>query len=120
MPQRIVVLREQARLKATGETPKLLRELEEEYRLQGEGTCAADGLCATRCPVDIDTRAMMKRLRAGGQGEKAQKVGNWVERNMGGATAASRAGLRTVSTLLRLTGPGVLEKTSSGLRSLTG
>jgi Fe-S oxidoreductase len=86
-----------------------------------ESACrAADGLCATRCPVGIDTGAMMKRLRAADQGPAARKVGCWVERHMGGAAAATRLGMGTVSALSRLTGPDVLEKSTSGIRRLSG
>ncbi len=118
--QRIVVLREQARLGASGEDKVLLKKLEDEYSWQGEGTCAADGLCATRCPVGIDTGAMMKRLRTASRGATAQKVGYWIERHMGGAAAATRLGMGTVSTLSRLTGVGVLEKSTSGIHRLSG
>ncbi|MGB5834318.1 MAG: FAD-binding and (Fe-S)-binding domain-containing protein [Thiohalocapsa sp.] len=118
--QRIVVLRERARLEATGEGPDLLETLVDDYAWQGEGTCAADGLCATRCPVDIDTGAMMKRLRAEGRGPTAIKVGHFVERHMGGATAVTRLGMGMASILSRLTGSRVLEKSTSGLRKLSG
>ncbi len=118
--QRIVLLREQARLTRSGTSPDLLEEFDQEYPWLGEGTCAADGLCATRCPVGIDTGVMMKRLRAARQGETAGKVGHWVERHMGGATAGVRLGLGAASAISRLTGSSVLEKSTSALRRLTG
>ena len=118
--QRIVVLREQARLEASGEAPELLKELADQYDWQGQGTCAADGLCATRCPVEIDTGALMKRLRASGRGATSKKVGHWFERHMSGVAAATRLGMGAADVLSRLTGPGALEKSTSGLRRLSG
>jgi D-lactate dehydrogenase len=62
--QRIVVQREIARLRVTAEDPERLRRLEADYAYMGEETCATDGLCATACPVAIDTGAHTKWLRA--------------------------------------------------------
>ena len=62
--QRIVVRREIARLKASGENPRLVRELERGYRYPGERTCAGDGLCSTNYPVGINTGEQTYALRA--------------------------------------------------------
>ena len=62
--QRIVVRREIARLKASGENPRLVRELERGYRYPGERTCAGDGLCSTNYPVGINTGEQTHALRA--------------------------------------------------------
>jgi D-lactate dehydrogenase len=61
--QRIVVRREMARLRREDSRSPSLRELEGDYRYEALHTCAVDGLCATGCPVDIDTGALVKRLR---------------------------------------------------------
>ncbi|MCU0592141.1 MAG: FAD-binding protein, partial [Desulfobacterales bacterium] len=53
--QRIVVQREIAQLRANCDNPARLADLENAYRYPGEQTCAADGLCAVACPVDINT-----------------------------------------------------------------
>ena len=39
-------------------------EIRRDYRYAGLETCAGDGMCQTRCPVSIDTGALMKRFRA--------------------------------------------------------
>ncbi len=64
--QRIVLRREQARAEAAGDH-ELVAELQREYDYDGLDTCAADGMCATACPVLIDTGQLVKRLagRAG-------------------------------------------------------
>ncbi len=61
--QRIVLRREQARAEALGDH-ELAAELRREYDYDGLDTCAADGMCATACPVLIDTGQLVKRLRA--------------------------------------------------------
>ena len=58
------VRREIARLKASGENPRLVRELERGYRYPGERTCAGDGLCSTNYPVGINTGEQTYALRA--------------------------------------------------------
>lgn len=61
--QRIVLRREQARAEAAGDH-ELVAALRREYDYDGLDTCAADGMCATACPVLIDTGQLVKRLRA--------------------------------------------------------
>jgi D-lactate dehydrogenase len=54
--QRIALRREIA---ATGDA-----ELIRDYQYEGVDTCAVDGMCATACPVQINTGDLVKRLRA--------------------------------------------------------
>ena len=65
--QRIVLRREIAAAAAAGDA-SLLRELTRDYRYEGVDTCAVDGMCATACPVQINTGDLVKRLRAGHSG----------------------------------------------------
>ena len=60
--QRIVLRREMVRLEAQGELDALA-ELAGDFAYDVEATCAADGLCATVCPVAINTGELVKRLR---------------------------------------------------------
>lgn len=62
--QRIVTQREISRLKITGEDPARLKRLEKQYRYYGNSTCAADGLCSTSCPLNINTGDLTHDLRA--------------------------------------------------------
>ncbi|MFN8622647.1 MAG: FAD-binding and (Fe-S)-binding domain-containing protein [Chloroflexota bacterium] len=61
--QRIVLRRELARARAAGDRA-LVAELEAAQDYDVVQTCAADGLCATACPVRIDTGKLVKELRA--------------------------------------------------------
>jgi D-lactate dehydrogenase len=69
--QRIVLRRELAAARAAGDDD-LVRRLEEEYEYDAVDTCAVDGMCATACPVLINTGDLTKRLRAEGHGRVAQ------------------------------------------------
>ncbi|MBV8530018.1 MAG: FAD-binding oxidoreductase, partial [Candidatus Eremiobacteraeota bacterium] len=61
--QRIVVRRELARHEGCGSN-KFIAELERDFPYMALDTCATDGLCATMCPVGIDTGKLVKRFRA--------------------------------------------------------
>eukprot|EP00281_Chroomonas_sp_CCMP1168_P023421 CAMPEP_0206227410 /NCGR_PEP_ID=MMETSP0047_2-20121206/8608_1 /ASSEMBLY_ACC=CAM_ASM_000192 /TAXON_ID=195065 /ORGANISM="Chroomonas mesostigmatica_cf, Strain CCMP1168" /LENGTH=1070 /DNA_ID=CAMNT_0053650559 /DNA_START=34 /DNA_END=3246 /DNA_ORIENTATION=+ len=64
--QRIVATREIARLEqsAIPEDVEKLKLMEDLYKYQALDTCAADGMCAEKCPVSINTGRMVKDLRA--------------------------------------------------------
>lgn len=60
--QRIVVRREMERLKVAGDCAPY-DELNDDFPYMALDTCAVDGLCATACPVNIDTGMLTKRFR---------------------------------------------------------
>jgi D-lactate dehydrogenase len=61
--QRIVVRREMVRLQEGGGHSPLYAALDAEFPYMALDTCATDGLCATACPVSIDTGQLVKRFR---------------------------------------------------------
>ncbi|MBB3187461.1 FAD-binding and (Fe-S)-binding domain-containing protein [Microbacter margulisiae] len=61
--QRIVIQREISRLRKSVENEKLRQQLEREYLYPGNVTCAGDGLCATSCPMGINTGELTHDLR---------------------------------------------------------
>lgn len=67
--QRIVMRREIAAAQAGGKH-ELAQKLTQEYEYYGKETCAVDGMCLTRCPVNIDTGDLIRRLR----GEKQNQL----------------------------------------------
>ena len=87
-----------------------------EYAYEGEQTCAADGMCSTACPVDIDTGDLVRRLRAEGA-SRLEDLG-W--------DAAARGwglGVRAASTALTAADavPAVLPRTATrAARSVLG
>ena len=60
--RRIGVRRAMKRLELAGDN-KSREILLKEYSYDGIETCAVDGMCATTCPVDINTGDLIKRLR---------------------------------------------------------
>jgi D-lactate dehydrogenase len=64
--QRIVATRELARLDMgkTADDAAKAAEMRTIYDYQALDTCAADGMCAEKCPVSINTGRMVKDLRA--------------------------------------------------------
>jgi D-lactate dehydrogenase len=90
--QRITVRREISRATAAGEGARAAR-LEDDYAYQGDDTCAADGMCATACPVGIDTGKMTKGRRAEARSGLAGLLAGLAGRHFALTTAAARAGL---------------------------
>ncbi len=117
--QRIVVQREIARLRSNNEDPKKLAELEKDYVWLGVDTCAGDGLCATSCPVGIDTGKYIKQLRGHAVGSRAVKTASWIADHMSGVTSTVSLSLTAVSGIHSLTGTENFTKISTGIRSLS-
>ncbi len=61
--QRIVLWRQHEELTRTGENPELLASIQKVYPYMGIDSCATTGMCATRCPISINTGEMMKSLK---------------------------------------------------------
>jgi D-lactate dehydrogenase len=118
--QRIVVQREIARLRSTCENPARLAELDRAYRYQGEQTCAADGLCATACPVDINTGELTKELRSRGVSPAARRAATLAAAHFGRAAAAARTGLKVADAAHGLLGSTLMELLAAGARRLSG
>ncbi|MDC8804469.1 FAD-binding and (Fe-S)-binding domain-containing protein [Halomonas pacifica] len=98
--QRIVIRRELARLEAQGgeRDEARLEALRRAYQYDGVDTCAADGLCATQCPVGINTGDLVRALRheeGQGQARLARRIGH----HFSGTTRVARG-------LLNLAGGG--------------
>ena len=73
--QRIVVRREIARrMKQTPNDPTII-QLEKEYHYLGNITCAGDGLCATSCPMGINTAELTHDIRHDQLPPLGQKIG---------------------------------------------
>ncbi len=60
---RIIMRRELALAKAKGDR-KTSRAIEKEFSYDGQDTCAVDGMCATSCPLSINTGSLIRELRS--------------------------------------------------------
>ena len=118
--QRIVAYREIARLTSTGDDPDRLDELSRGYRYDGKETCATDGLCATSCPVSIDTGKLIKHLRAQDVSTLSDAAAWILAENMSGVTALVRLLLGAVGTVHRLIGTKAMRGLTGGIRRFSG
>lgn len=118
--QRIVIRREIARLVASGANPRRLRRLERDYRYLGDETCATDGLCATACPVSIDTGKFTKQFRERKHGGASDAVAHEIGSHYGAAHAALRFGLGGLASLHRVVGTPAMRGLTKAVRSISG
>jgi D-lactate dehydrogenase len=121
--QRIVVRREMQRLKDSGAAGNGGYDaLNHDFPYMALDTCAVDGLCATACPVSIDTGKLTKRFRQMRHTALANSIAVTISRNMKltefGARFALGAGhaVQSVFGLPVMRGiTAVLDKASRGL-----
>ena len=118
--QRIVGWREIARLDALSPGSTQSQELKDLYDYQGMETCAACGLCATACPVGIETGLLIKALRGRRAGPLAHRVADVAARHYGTLTTGVRLGLGAADLMHRAVGTGALKSTLDGLRKASG
>ena len=76
--QRIVVQREIARMRLAESSSPELESITDDFWYAGIDTCAVDGLCATACPVDINTGDLTRRLRAESITPRGERIANWL------------------------------------------
>ena len=117
--QRIVVYREMINLIKTGHEPHILAALTKDFKYAGNETCATDGLCATNCPVKIDTGKLIKHLRHNEIGS-GNGFADWIAGNMNLVTASARFALSAVGAFHSLLGTSLMNSISGGLRTLSG
>lgn len=114
--QRIAGRREISRQMAANEKPTRVNNLVKLYRYPGKDTCAADSLCATRCPVGIDTGKLVKTLRSEANGALADKVADWVAGNFGLIAKGIDTTLAGVDAIHKLTGTEFMQVVAAAMR----
>jgi D-lactate dehydrogenase len=98
--QRIVVQREISRLRelesaSAGPSSELIASLTADFQYAGVDTCAVDGLCATACPVGINTGELTKQLRAQSHSSRSEKTALWIANHFEWAERATGWGVWT-------------------------
>lgn len=118
--QRIVLRREMTRLESEGRNAPLLAALEAEFPYAAVDTCAVDGLCATACPVSIDTGQLTKRLRKARHSERARKAALAIARRFATVEPLLRTGLRAGHLVQSVLGAGAMAGITRAMRAVVG
>ncbi|MHA4844912.1 FAD-binding and (Fe-S)-binding domain-containing protein [Flavitalea antarctica] len=115
--RRIVIRRVLKNLETAGDriNHKLLLD---QYQYDGKDTCAVDGLCATACPVDINTGDLIKRLRRESHSASANKTALWVAKNFRTVEWFTRAGLNIGISVNNLFGARAMSKLTGAIKRL--
>jgi D-lactate dehydrogenase len=117
--QRIVVRREMQRLKDGGGNGAHAA-LDAEFPYMGLDTCAVDGLCATACPVSIDTGQLTKRFRRMRHSQSAQERAVRYANDFASLERWMRRGLRLGHTVQSVLGTKTMVAITRALRSVAG
>jgi D-lactate dehydrogenase len=107
--RRIVVRRALKKLEAKGDTANY-KLLKEQYQYEALDTCAVDGLCATACPVGINTGDLVKRLRRENHSSFANSIALTVAKNFSTAQWIVRAALKFGMFVNRVFGKKTMTK----------
>jgi D-lactate dehydrogenase len=118
--QRIVILRELARLDRQPATEALTSAITRDATYAVRDTCAGDGLCELACPVDIDTGKLVKALRAKAHPRVEHDAANRAARSWATAERMSRSALRLARRTSAVASPGLLNSLTRALRRVTG
>ena len=117
---RIAVQREIRYLTATGADPERLATLKKQYKYYGDQTCATDGLCATSCPMKINTGELTHLIRQMdmNNSKMGYRLGEFAANHMAGI----KSGLRVVLDVAHLAhvtlGPTMMSAIARGMNRM--
>ncbi|RPH70763.1 MAG: FAD-binding oxidoreductase [Myxococcaceae bacterium] len=114
--QRIVVRRELERRPVGAVSEEIRRD----YQYSGLDTCAGDGMCQTRCPVSIDTGALVKRFRAARHSDFGREAGRRAALSGRTTERMARASLAAGNAVASVIGHGAVGAISGALRAVLG
>ena len=85
-----------------------------------DSTCATDGLCATSCPVNIDTGKLIKDLRSKQVSKFQNYLASFFANHLGLVSSSLRLMLDLVDMLHRLLGSEAMNYTTDSARKILG
>jgi D-lactate dehydrogenase len=118
--QRIVAYREISRQEQAGDAAETKKAFHDSYDYDGEATCAADGLCGTRCPVAIDTGKFIKQYRSWGHGRWDNAVASFAANTTAMTIHAVSGALRMAGAAQDMLGDRAMDAVASGLHKGSG
>jgi D-lactate dehydrogenase len=118
--QRIVAFREISRQRQGGASEEAIKAFKERYDYDGDATCAADGLCALRCPVTIDTGKFIKLYRSWQHGGFGNRLASVAAGQFALSATAVRAALKTAGAAHDLLGDRVMDGICGGVHKYSG
>lgn len=111
--QRIQVRRAMQRMKSEGDEENFAA-IAKQYQFSGMDTCAVDGMCATDCPVDINTGELIKRLRRENHSASDNNAAMYVAKHFGFIEKTVKLALNAgngINTITAKKGMGVITGT---------
>lgn len=115
--RRIVVRRALVQLQEKG-NQKDYNQLLQQYQYDGLETCAVDGMCATACPVDINTGDLIKRLRRENHSGFPNRLALLVAKNFGLVEKTARVAISLGITLNKIIGAHTMQRLTRTIRKL--
>jgi len=115
--RRIVVRRALKKLELNGDSANY-KILLDQYQYDGLETCAVDGLCATACPVDINTGDLIKRLRKESHSASANKMALFVAKHFKTMEWVASFALKLGSGINKIFGKLAMTKLTLGIKKI--
>jgi len=117
-PRRRIVIRRELKKMQQGGDKQNYETLLNQYQYDGLDTCAVDGLCATACPVDINTGDLVKRLRRENHSAFENKVALMIAKNFKTTVGLARFALKAGSGINSIFGKRSMARLTSGIKKL--
>jgi len=120
--QRIIIQREIAHLKSTGEDQTRLDSLILSFDYAGDQSCAGDGLCSTSCPVEINVGDYIHIIREENirNNKRAQQIGHWSAENFSTLEKGLKTTLWVANAARTVMGNTAMGGFTKGLRYISG
>ncbi len=114
--QRIVLLRE---LGLKNYPSKTLTKFAKQIDYDINTTCAVDGLCKLKCPVDINTGDIVKVIRNHNKSKMQNSIADFISGNFALTTNVIKSGLNIANFVSRAIGKENLKSATASLRKFT-
>lgn len=117
-PRRRIVIRRALKQLKNGGDDANYKLLLDQYQYDVLDTCAVDGLCATACPVDINTGDLVKRLRRENHSAIANKIALSAAKHFKTIEWSARTVLKAGIGINKLFGKNAMTNITGGIKRL--